>query len=146
MAIPARRFALAVAIAAVSALDLHVTAQEALLYPASPTLMAPSRAPPPQVIAPGRDIREGDPVTVVGRVARTRADDILLDVNGETIRVTTGRMRRNPVSDDDGLQLQTDDRIQVEGRIADIRLDRIREIEARAVTLWLGAQAGRTDR
>ena len=50
------------------------------------------------------------------------------------------------MSDDDGLQLQTDDRIQVEGRIADIRLDRIREIEAGAVTLWLGAQAGRTDR
>lgn len=71
-------------------------------------------------------LREGQQVTLSGRIVNIDGDDLILDANGQTVRVDTDDLHMNPVKDPNGPRLTTGDQITVNGKVDDIDHKRVK--------------------
>jgi hypothetical protein len=76
--------------------------------------------PVPQVL------REGQNVTMTGRVLTVDGSDFVLEANGQRVLIDTDDMHVNPIKDKDGPRLNAGDQITVHGKVDDIDHTRVK--------------------
>jgi hypothetical protein len=119
--------------------------QVVVQQPAPPPVIVQQQRPaPPPVIVQERTkevpvpkpvpqaIHEGQDVTLSGRVTGIDGSDVLMDANGQVVRIDTGDMNMNPVKDPNGPRLSAGDQITVQGKVDDIDHERVK-VEARSI-------------
>jgi len=111
--------------------------------PAQPPVVVQQRAQPPVIVQERtkevpvprpvpQAIREGQDVTLSGRVTGVDGSDVLMNANGQNIRIDTGDMQMNPVKNPNGPRLAAGDQITVQGKVDDIDHERVK-VEARSI-------------
>ena len=107
--------------------------------PAQPPIVVQERAKPPVVVQERtkevpvpQAIHEGQEVTLSGRVTGIDGDDVLMEANGQPVRIDTGDMELNPVKDANGPRLAAGDQITVQGKVDDIDHHRVK-VDARSI-------------
>ena len=137
------------AIAAPASGQTVVTEQggRVIVAPTPPSVVV-TPAPPPQTatIPAPAPVREGNWVTVTGTVASIDGDDFVVESGGQRIEVESDEMETSPVDDERGPRVAPGDRVSVYGQVDAVDDGRIREVDARTVTLIERSRASRTAR
>jgi len=97
----------------------------------APPVVIERQAPPVVVekqttVAVPQAMREGQHVTMSGRIVTIDGSDLVLEANGQRVLIDTDDMRVNPVKDKDGPRLNAGDQITVHGKVDDINHTRVK--------------------
>ena len=77
-------------------------------------------------VAVPQAMREGQQVTMTGRILTIDGSDFVLEANGQRVLIDTDDMHVNPIKDKDGPRLNAGDQITVHGKVDDINHTRVK--------------------
>jgi hypothetical protein len=99
----------------------------------APPVVIEKQAPPVVIekqttntVAVPQAMREGQHVTMSGRILSVDGSDLVLEANGQRVLVDTDDMHVNPIKDKDGPRLNAGDQITVHGKVDDINHSRVK--------------------
>jgi hypothetical protein len=99
----------------------------------APPVVIEKQAPPVVIeknttntVAVPQAMREGQQVTMTGRILTIDGSDFVLEANGQRVLIDTDDMHINPIKDKDGPRLNAGDQITVHGKVDDINHTRVK--------------------
>ena len=99
----------------------------------APPVVIEKQAPPVVIekqttntVAVPQAMREGQQVTMTGRILTVDGSDFVLEANGQRVLIDTDDMHVNPIKDKDGPRLNAGDQITVHGKVDDINHSRVK--------------------